>query len=74
MMIERKPHRQRRLIVVAWALIWLGMILAVNPRDALSRMGVLLWAAGLVVQLAVIARWLIARPGAGPMSFPPAAG
>jgi hypothetical protein len=64
-MIERKKRSVRPLVLVAWTLIWFGTILAVNPRATWSQLGAVLWAAGLAVQLLVVARWLIGRPASG---------
>ena len=70
MMMERRNHPQRPLVIAAWTLIWLGTILAVDTRDSLARVGVLLWGAGMTIQLVMAARWLIgraftSRPAAG---------
>lgn len=64
-MIERKKRSFRPLVVGAWTLIWFGTILAVNPRPTWSQFGAVLWGAGLVVQLMVVARWFIGPPASG---------
>lgn len=65
-MIVTRRHPNRPRIMIAWMLIWFGAILIVNPRDPLSRVGVLLWSAGIVLQLASGWRWLLGRSGFGP--------
>ena len=64
-MIERKKRSVRRLVVVAWTLIWFGTILAVNSRPVWSQIGAGVWGAGLLLQLVIVARWLIGRPASG---------
>jgi hypothetical protein len=48
--------------VAAWTLIWFGTIFAVNQRASLSQLGVILWCAGILLQLVIVARWFINRP------------
>lgn len=64
-MIERRKQSVRPLVLAAWTLIWFGTVLAVNPRPALSQLGAVLWAAGVAVQLLIVARWFIGRPPSG---------
>lgn len=64
-MIERKKRSVRCLVMVAWTLIWFGTILGVNPRPMWSQLGTVLWAAGLAVQLLIVARWFTGRPASG---------
>jgi hypothetical protein len=64
-MIERRRRSSRAWVVAAWTLIWFGTILAVNPRPSWSQLGAVLWGAGLLVQLVVVARWFIGRPASG---------
>ena len=69
-MIERRKQSSRPLALAAWTLIWFGTILAVNPRAALSQLGAVLWAAGVAVQLLIVARWLIGPPAPGESARP----
>jgi hypothetical protein len=64
-MIERSRHSSRPWVVAAWTLIWFGTILSVNPRTLWSQFGAVLWGAGLLVQLVIVARWFIGRPASG---------
>jgi hypothetical protein len=74
MMIVTRRHPSRPRIMIAWILIWFGTILVVNPRDSISRVGVLLWSVGIVLQLVSGGRWLLGRSGSGPSTIGPAAG
>jgi hypothetical protein len=74
MRIMMRRHPNRRWIMIAWMLIWFGTILVVNPRDSLSRVGVLLWSAGIVLQLVSGGWWLLGRSGSGPSTIEPSAG
>lgn len=58
-----KHQRTRQYATASWIFIWFGTILIVNPRESISRHGVLLWAAGFAIQVFIVARWLIGRPG-----------
>lgn len=69
-MIERKKQSLRPMALAAWTLIWFGTILAVNPHAFLSELGAVLWGAGLLVQMTIVARWLGQQP---PASGAPAA-
>jgi hypothetical protein len=74
MMIKRRNHPLRLSVIAAWTLIWFGTIMAVDGRGSLSRIGALLWGAGMTIQLVIVARWLIGRAGGGPFTSGPAAG
>jgi hypothetical protein len=63
-MSERTDRRAKRLVLASWVLIWLGAILAVNPQEALSRSGAVLWGAGMVIQMGIVARRLPAMRAA----------
>jgi hypothetical protein len=60
---RRRPARAT--VLVAWTLIWFGTILSVNPGASLSQLGVMLWVAGIAIQLVIVGRWFINRPASG---------
>ena len=60
-MIVTRRHPNLSRILIAWMLIWFGTFLVVNPRDSISRVGVVLWSAGIVLQLVSGGRWLLGR-------------
>jgi hypothetical protein len=64
-MSSRRRKASRRGVVAAWTLIWFGTILAINPGQTLSQIGAVVWAAGVLVQLIIVARWIIGRPSSG---------
>lgn len=64
-MIERGKQSSRPLVLAAWTLIWFGTILAANPRAVWSQVGAVLWAAGVALQLLIVARWLMGPPASG---------
>ena len=67
-MTSRRRKASRPTVVAAWALIWFGTILAINPRASLSQIGAALWIAGVVVQLIIVARWLGRPPSGAPIA------
>jgi hypothetical protein len=64
-MTSRRRKASRAGVVAAWTLVWFGTILAINPRQPVSQVGVVVWGAGLLVQLFIVARWFRGRPASG---------
>lgn len=65
MATNRRRRASRPSVVAAWTLIWFGTILVINPHNTVSQIGAVLWVIGVIVQLIIVARWLIGRPSSG---------